>query len=247
MTSSQILALGTRAFPRLIHASDNGKYYAIAAGQTGAAASILVTEDSLESINLPAPGLPAVIAVNPDATGMTNVPIPVPMALTAPPVQGGGFSVIGCDIAGFNGNYSPTGTYYGGKQYFDNDADTEFLAEWEPITSAWQLSGTDGVYQGVGDTEFPFQATAWAVVSGVATGTPILTDLNAGTAATAVGQLAIVTTTNASGTFRDVWVCTNLSPVAWQPPGNITRDRATALYQRQFFDGGSPVTELAYP
>ncbi|MEO5712155.1 MAG: hypothetical protein ABIT37_01595 [Luteolibacter sp.] len=68
-----------------------------------------------------------------------------------------------------------------------------------------------------------------------------------GTVATALGQLAIVTTTNDSGTFKDNWVAAALSPVAWNPPGNIYKDRTTGFYHRQFFDGGTPIYELAYP
>lgn len=62
-----------------------------------------------------------------------------------------------------------------------------------------------------------------------------------------LGQPAIVTTTNASGDFEDVWTCSNLSPMTWQPPGNIFRDRTTGTLYRQYFNAGSPFYELAYP
>lgn len=69
-----------------------------------------------------------------------------------------------------------------------------------------------------------------------------------GTVATAIGQLAIITTTNASGTFRDVWTAAAMAPFTiWRPPGNIKKDRSNGLLYREFYSGGLPATELAYP
>lgn len=78
------------------------------------------------------------------------------------------------------------------------------------------------------------------------TGT-ILTDGVTGTDADALGQLAIVSTSNDSGDFEDVWTCSNLSPFTWQPPGQITRAPNRTLYRAIVDNSGIPSTELAYP
>lgn len=70
------------------------------------------------------------------------------------------------------------------------------------------------------------------------------------TAATRVGQLAIVTTTNdlsgADITHRDVWTCAAL-PSTWTPPGNIHLDRVSGDLMRVFVSSGALDAELAYP
>ncbi|MEO5915555.1 MAG: hypothetical protein ABIS50_15080 [Luteolibacter sp.] len=68
-----------------------------------------------------------------------------------------------------------------------------------------------------------------------------------GEVATQKGQLAIVSTTNDSGDFEDVWTCSNLLPMTWQPPGQITRSPDGTLYRAIVSDAGIPSTELAYP
>lgn len=68
-----------------------------------------------------------------------------------------------------------------------------------------------------------------------------------GTVATALGQFAIVTTTNTSGDFEDVWTCSNLTPNTWQPPGQIKRSPDGTLYRDTVDNTGIPSAELAYP
>ena len=50
MTASEIIALPTQASCHLIHATDNGKFYAIAAGQSGADAQVFVSEETFGTL-----------------------------------------------------------------------------------------------------------------------------------------------------------------------------------------------------
>ena len=95
----------------------------------------------------------------------------------------------------------------------------------------------------------------WGGVASSADGNKIVACVVAGNlytlavvVASAIGQRAIVTTSNASGAFLDVWTATTASPdTLWEPPGNIKKDRSNGLLYREFYSGGLPATELAYP
>lgn len=74
-----------------------------------------------------------------------------------------------------------------------------------------------------------------------------LADDLSGTAAEAMGQQAIVRTTNESGMFRDVWIAVMVTPPRWEPPGNILRAPNETLYRSIVDNAGVPSTEPAYP
>jgi hypothetical protein len=62
----------------------------------------------------------------------------------------------------------------------------------------------------------------------------------------ALGQLAIVVTSNASGKFEDVWVCTQYYLPHWEPLGSILRSPNGSLYRAMVDDAGVVTYILAY-
>jgi len=68
MTAAEILSLPVQATPKLILASDDGRYYAIPAGGSGADAKVFVTQDVLN----------AVLATPTDLTPDGALDLPVP-------------------------------------------------------------------------------------------------------------------------------------------------------------------------
>lgn len=65
--------------------------------------------------------------------------------------------------------------------------------------------------------------------------------------AAGLGQSLIVTSTNPSGVFKDVWTCSGVTPVRWEPPTGITRSPNGTYYRAIVSNTGVPSTELAYP
>lgn len=73
--------------------------------------------------------------------------------------------------------------------------------------------------------------------------------VNTSTTATVLGQLVIVEATDGAapaGTTHDVWICVQVSPSIWQPPGDIMRDRTTNVLWRNSLNNGVPSLNLAY-
>lgn len=188
-----------------------------------------------------------------------------PLAITAPPVSGELLPVmtITGDVS-YNSVLPLIGIYQGSPVYSNNPANlsdpTSPVANsktiYRPSGSPWQIWYNNGGSPAVtgqtietllpaGTVASPELVASWNLTSlTISKSTTTIT----GTVATSIGKLAIVTTTNASGTFRDVWTATAITPFTlWRPPGYIKKDRTNGLLYREFYSGGRPATELAYP
>jgi hypothetical protein len=166
-----------------------------------------------------------------------------PLALTTPPEDGGETLVVHYDIGG--GPLSMTLTRSADVDGKPAWSDGGSYCKWIAADGKWKILRFD-IDQGfLSETDSDWPEGPWVDEDD---GPETVTSLDfGGTDATAKGQLAIVTTTNDSGTFEDVWTCSKVSPVTWQPPGNIYRDRTSGTLYRKFIDATEPAYEEAYP
>jgi hypothetical protein len=181
------------------------------------------------------------------ADGPPGPPAAIPLSLTAPPVsEEPGFTVTNAGQITLNDSYlpDPVSVSENGKASYTG-ANVQNTTVWE--SSRWQIrNGIDEYYWSVDAVDFP-----WQVVNWMTNGFPPAPTVShvTGTIPEQLGQLAIVRTTNASGSFKDVWTNSGTPPdlVTWQPPGHIFLDRTNGSYYRIFYSNGEADTELAYP
>ncbi len=174
--------------------------------------------------------------------------LPLPLQLTAPPVQGtseltiNGFSVDGDDVEFvlFGGETLNAGHLAWGTEDVGDLFWNDTLDKW-----VWENFGLGIAFRGPAINGF-FPEGPWTQFAGTTiVGTPVFTWAE-GTVATAIGQEAHVHVNTPTGAFIDVWTCVSLDPMYWLPPSHIFIDRATAVYYRQYISNGTLTKEVAY-
>lgn len=181
--------------------------------------------------------------------GPPGPPAAAPLSLTVPPAPEGERVLINMTISGTASDYwftsfnlPPTD----GKLSYLGVANPADRLYWDGTLMQWliYIDAIGGGFWNIQNTVLPPETGWLPAVAGA--GTVNSVD-SGGVQASQLGQLAIVRTTNDSGSFEDVWTNSNLSPMIWQPPGHIFRDRNSGAYYRIFYENGEADTELAYP